>query len=1063
MPEPEQQVASAAIGAGERRHVSVLFADMVGYTAIMEKLGEEHSFPFVRLVYEKLAACVREHDGSVHGFGGDSIMAVFGISKATEDAALKACRAALNIQTQFAAGADAIEARFGVRPVMRVGVSSGVAVVAPVDTEGTALTTIGSTVNLASRIETLAPPGGCLICDATRRLIEWQVDVEFDATRTIKGVAKPQKLWKLLGVHDNASRFDTSRGRGLSPLVGRDDNLAVMREALQQAREGFRVVDLVAEPGLGKTRLIFEFLKTLRPEDATVVQGHCGADGQQTPFLPFIEVTRGAFQIEPDDAPETIARKLEGGLQRLGLHSAENLGLLQNLLGLSPSEGSLAGLDGVLIGLRTRDLLPAMLRARCRTSMVVVLLEDIHWIDSASEQVLASLIGGEATPNLLLILARRPEYLPPWLGAPSLTTQRLAPLVPADVVRVATTRLGVDRLPDALMRQVTERAGGNPLFSEEILNCLIDQGALTVEDGEAVFDAATGASALPTSLIGLLAARLDRLPQADRALLQVAAVIGRRFDAALLPVAAPAMVEVDAALRRLQEQDIVYLDGDGFNYVFKHVLMRDCVYHSLLTERRSDIHLGVAKALEQRSAGRLAEAAEILAHHYAQTHRKDLAFTYLGMAGVKSVGVFSHELADQYFAAALALYAADPGCATEAEFAGVLANYALCLNISLSVNPMLRLADEVLPALQRIGDSRDHALFLHHYISCLVCNARYFDALRVQAELSKMAARLGDREAIAYALVSELSVSTYCAPMPSDVFEVKRVEVEAALTDVSDAYLQNFYLATVGWDEVCRGRVDRAHATADRLIEIGTAMNDPRSLGYGTAMRALIASVTDDYEQALEMSERALDVSRAKFEQAIASAARCGAKVLLRKPDAVQDVHDHLDTCSTNGWVMFQAGPGLMLGVAEVMNGRIGPGLGKIEAAIARNEQQGFRVSADWGRLYLCEVYLSILAGEGGASLGVILRNGPALMKVLLQGPRRIAALIEQVRLSQQFDTEGHNIGRAEMVLGLLYKHQKNGVLAGQHLAEAHRIIGASGPSPLLSRIAKAQAGLTAA
>ena len=751
MPEPAQPAHSASIGAGERRHVSVLFADMVGYTAIMEALGEEQSFPFVRLIYEKLASCVREHDGSVHAFGGDSVMAVFGISKATEDAALKACRAALAIQANFAKAAYDIEARFHVRPVMRVGVSSGVAVVAPVDTEGTALTTIGNTVNLASRIETLAPPGGCLICEATRRLIEWQVDLEFDAVRTIKGVAKPQKLWRLLAVHDNASRFDTSRGRGLSPLVGRDENLAIMTEALQQSRQGFRVIDLVAEPGLGKTRLIFEFLNSLQPEDAVVVQGHCGADGQQTPFLPFLEVTRGTFAIGSDDDPRIIASKLESGLYRLGLHSAENLGLLQNLLGLPPSDGSLAGLDGVLIGLRTRDLLPALLAAQCQAARVVLLLEDIHWIDSASEEVLAKLIEEQSPSNLLVILARRPEYVPSWRDASCVTTQSLAPLHAADVVRVATTRLGVDRLPEALVRQVTERAGGNPLFSEEILDFLIEQGALRVEAGEAVFDAAAGNSALPTSLLGLLAARLNRLSQTDRALLQVAAVIGRRFDATLLPHAAAGMGDAEAALRRLQEQDIVRIDADGVNYVFKHVLMRDCVYHSLLAEPRSRLHLGVAKALEHRSAGRVAEVAETLAHHFGQTDRKDLAFTYLGMAGAKSLGVFSHELADQYFAAALALYAADPGCASEQEFAGVLANYALCLNISLSVIPMITLAAEVLPILQRIGDSRDHALFLHHYVSCLVCNARYFDALRVQRELSAMAARLDDREAIAYA------------------------------------------------------------------------------------------------------------------------------------------------------------------------------------------------------------------------------------------------------------------------------------------------------------------------
>ncbi len=377
------------------------------------------------------------------------------------------------------------------------------------------------------------------------------------------------------------------------------------------------------------------------------------------------------------------------------------------------------------------------------------------------------------------------------------------------------------------------------------------------------------------------------------------------------------------------------------------------------------------------------------------------------------------------------------------------------------MTPLIALVDRVGPILARLGDSCHHALFLHHYVSCLICNGRFLDALAVQKSLSAMATRLGQRVATAYALVSELSVSTYCAPLPIATFDAKQREVEALLTDAGDAYLHNFFLATTGFDEVCRGRVDRAHATSDRLVALGTATNDPRSLGYGTAMRALIASVTDDYEQALELAERALDVSRARFEQAIASAARCAALVLLRKPDAVAEVRRYIDTCAGNGWTMFQSGPELMLGVAEAMDGRIAAGLAQIEATIARHEEQGFRASADWGRLYLCEVYLTILSREGG-SVAVMLRNLPALAAVLLRGSRRVGTLVDQVRASRQFDPEGHYIGRAEMITGLLYKMKKDPRRARRHLTEAQRIIGASGASPLLSRVDAALSSLAA-
>ena len=236
----------------ERRQVSVLFTDMVGYTATVEKLGEEKAVYFTRLLYDMLTAVVQEHGGAVRSFAGDSIMAVFGIPVALEDAGLKACGTAIAIQAAFANGADDIEARFGVRPVMRVGICSGSVVIAAVEGEGGELTAVGNTVNLASRIQSLAPEGGCLICDNTRRLVEWRADLSFEGEYEVKGVVRQQKLWRLQSMRAGATRFDASVGRGLSRYIGREAELSSLAGAFDLTGSGLRVVDLVAEPGLGK-------------------------------------------------------------------------------------------------------------------------------------------------------------------------------------------------------------------------------------------------------------------------------------------------------------------------------------------------------------------------------------------------------------------------------------------------------------------------------------------------------------------------------------------------------------------------------------------------------------------------------------------------------------------------------------------------------------------------------------------------------------------------------------------------------------------------------------------
>lgn len=1046
---------------GERRQISVLFADTVGYTRIVQALDEEETLHLTRMIYERLAGAVHEHGGTVRSFGGDGIMAFFGIPGAQEDAALRACRTALAIRTSFAAAADSIEARFGVRPSMRVGVCSGTAVIARVESERAPMTAVGNTVNLASRIQALAPAGGCLVCDGTRRLVESVVDLSFEGEHEIEGLAEPQKLWRLMSIREGATRFDASLARGLSQHVGRDDELGTLADALGRARDGLCVMDIVAEPGLGKTRLVFEFLERAKAEDALVLTGQCSADGRHVPFLPFLEVVRSAFRLRDEHEPAEIARKLEAGLRQSGLDTMENLGLLLNLLGLKPPEGALEGLDGVLIGLRTRDLLPALLKARCGAIRVVLVIEDIQWIDGASEEMLRRLIESGGQSNLLIIHTRRPEYVPGWRDSPGVTRLALKPLAASDIRHLVQTRLGIDSLPDALIRQVTERAGGNPLFVEEILSFLIEQGALRIDSGKAEFDAESGESGLPASIQRLLAARIDRLQPGDRALLQAAAAIGRRFDPGLLSLVVGKPEQTGVALRRLQAHDIVRREANSSDYVFKHVLLTDAVYRSLVSERRAELHLAIGEALEARNEGRLAEAAETLAYHYALTDRTDLAFTYKALAGVKSLGLFSLDEADRYFAAALALYRRDPACAGAEQFAALLADYALCLNISLRVKTMIALATEVGPILGRFGDSRHHVIFLHHYVSCLVCSGRYLDAHGIQQELSAMAVRLGDPDSMAYALVSELSVSCYCAPLPIEVFESKRREAEAALASVDDAYLQNFYLAILGWNEVSRGRVTKAHEAADRLMSAGVSMSDPRSLGYGTAMKALIAMVSDDHETALEMSEQALDVSRAEFERAIAAAARSAALVPLRKPGAIEEVKRYVAMCAENGWTLFLSGPDMMLGVALAMDGRIGDGLRHIEKVIARREAEGYQTAADWYRLFLCEIYLEILSGKGGASPGVLLRNIRSLTGVFVFGEKRIVALVEQVRSNPQFDPDGHYIARSELILGLLYKTRKKKALAIRYLTEARRIVEPSGPSPMLTRIEAAMAELT--
>jgi len=714
----------------------MLFADMVGFTSFSERAGEEAAFTLMQAIARLMEDAVREQGGSVRGFTGAGIMAVFGVPVAFEDAPLRACRAALSIHERLAATADALETKFGARPRMRIGINTGLAVVGRVQAgEDAGATILGDTVNVAARLQTLAEPGTILLSQDLHRLTKDLIEASFTGAHAMKGKAEPQKAYRLDSVRQGVTRFETAVGRGLSTYVGRERELEVLERSLADARSKLCVIDLAAEPGMGKSRLLHEFRQGIGKESAFVLSGSCSPDGQQTAFLPFIEVVRGSFQVRAGEGEREVADRLEVGLAALGLQSIRNLGLLLHLLGLKPPDDALMGLDGILIGLRTRELLQQLLEARCRLSPVVMVIEDLHWIDTVSEELLGKIVDSEAKSRLLLLHSRRPEYVPAWLDRAVVTKLHLEPL-PADAIRrLAQARLGAKALPEALARHLTERADGNPLFAEEIVSFLTEGGMLRTTAGTLEFDGRAVAAALPASVQSLLTARVDRLPPKDRALLQSASVIGRRFDPGLLAVASSENEDIDARLSAMQALDLVRLQDRSSDYEFKHALVRDALYQSLLTEARQALHLKVAKEIERRSGNRLAEVAEVLAHHYSQTDLADKAFVFLAMVGSKSLSVYSLDEAKTHFTNALALLDKNQDCASDEQVAEFLVSYTLLLNMNGTMQALIGIFERYAARIARIGDDPRAVLIRHQCAFALVRSTRFREAAAMQPEL----------------------------------------------------------------------------------------------------------------------------------------------------------------------------------------------------------------------------------------------------------------------------------------------------------------------------------------
>ena len=827
----------------------------------------------------------------------------------------------------------------------------------------------------------------------------------------------------------------------------------MLEHAFEQARSKVVVIDLVAEPGLGKSRLLHEFRQRIGNQGAFVLAGSCSPDGQQTPFLPFIEVVRHSFRISPGEAEKDIAQKLEMGLTALGLHSPRNAGLLLHLLGLRVPDDVLAGLDGVLIGLRTRELMQQLLEARSRLSPVVMMIEDLHWIDSVSEELLGKISGSEAKLRLLILTTRRPEYAPPWLDRASVTKLPLEPLPTGDIRHLVQARLGVDALPDAFARQLTEKAEGNPLFAEELVSFLTERGVLRTAEGTLNFDASAVAMALPASVQSVLIERVDRLAPDDRALLQAASVIGRRFDSDLVAVVVDE-TDIDLRLTAMQALDLVRREGNSSDYVFKHALVRDALYQSLLSEARTPLHLKIAEETERRSGNRLTEVAEALAHHYSQTGQAEKAFTYLSMAGSKSLSVYSLDEATTHFEAALALIDKSPSCASDDQVGDFLVSYMLLLNMSGQPKVMIDVLQHYLPRVDSLGDDPRVVVIRHHGVVALLFNARYQEAAALQRETLPMGARLGGSKSKAYSLAGEIFVSTLVAPKSLNEFEALNKEAIKAASDTTDAYIQNVIRWNIGWGQIHRGRMTQAREQARELMRLGRLLNDPRSTGLGLGLLTWIAAASDAYADALEYSEQALAVAVTPLDRATAIAGKACALVLLRQiEEATPLVEEQRRLCLAHGLLYNLVSTDAMLGLCRVMQGNIGGGIKTIEDAILMRDKEGYRTAADWYRLYLCEVYLQVIDGSERLPLITLLLNLPVLLKAMIMASSHITALVSHVLQNPHFDPAGHFIGRAQMMLGLLYKTKRKRGLAAQHLTEAQQIFSQFGQTPILGRV----------
>ena len=634
----EKILTSKGALEGERKQVTVLFADLKGSMELLADRDPEEARKIIDPVLELMMEAVHRYEGTVNQVMGDGIMALFGAPLAHEDHATRACYTALRMQNAVAHYAEDIRKRYGVDVQIRVGLNSGDVVVRSIGNDlHMDYTAVGQTTHLAARMEQLARPGTTLITETTLRGAEGFVQVKPLGPTPIKGLAEPIAVYEVAGAGTARTRLQASMARGLTCFVGRDAEVDQLRQALEQAGSGRgQIVAVVGEPGVGKSRLFYEFIHSHRTQGWLVLESSSVSYGKATPYLPMVDLLKGYFKIAEQDDMRAVRAKVTGNVLTLDEGLKDSVAPLLWVLDELPKDHEFMGLDAATRRTRALEAVKRVLLRESRTQPLLLVFEDLHWIDAETQGLLDALVESLPTASILLAVNYRPEYQQPW-GNKSYYRQLRIDALPPDTARaLLETLLGDQPALHPIRRLLIERTEGNPLFLEESVRALVEMEVLVGERGAYRLGKDPGAIQIPATVQAILAARIDRLPTDDKRLLQVASVIGKDLPwTLLLETSEQSEDHLRAGLARLQAAEFVYeakLFPD-LEYTFKHALTHEVAYGSLLHDRRRALHTQIVGVIERVYADRLGEQVDRLAHHAFRGEMWEKALQYLREMG----------------------------------------------------------------------------------------------------------------------------------------------------------------------------------------------------------------------------------------------------------------------------------------------------------------------------------------------------------------------------------------------------------------------------------------------
>jgi class 3 adenylate cyclase/tetratricopeptide (TPR) repeat protein len=935
---------------GERKQVTVLFADLKSSMELLADRDPEEARQLLDPVLERMMDAVHRYEGTVNQVMGDGVMALFGAPIAHEDHAVRACYAALAMQAALRRYSEEVRRTHGLPVDFRVGLNSGEVVVRAIDNDlHMDYSAIGQTVHLAARMEQLATPGSILLTPATLRLVEGLVQVHALGPIPVKGLAEPVEVCELVGASELRGRLQAAVVRGLTRFVGRQQELAALRQALERAKAGHgQVVAVVGEAGVGKSRLAYEFIHSHHTPGWLVLESASVSYGKATPYVPVIDLLKRYAHVEEHDDLRAIRAKVTGQVVTLDTALQDTVPALLSLLDALPDDSPFLQLDPLQRRQRTLTALKRVLLRESQVQPVLLVFEDLHWIDSETQALLDSLVESLPTARLLLLVNYRPDYQHGWGRTTYYLQLRLDPLPSASADELLQALLGDDLSLAPLKRLLIVRTDGNPFFLEESVRTLVETHGLVGDQGAYHLARALPSIQVPSTVQTVLSARIDRLPLEEKQLLHTAAVIGHEVPLALLQaVAETPETPLRLGLTHLQAAEFLYETRlfPEIEYTFKHALTQQVAYETLLQERRRALHARIVEALEALARERVAEQVERLAHHAWRGEAWDKTLAYCRQAGEKAMARSAYREAVGYFEQALSALGHLPEQRDTIEQA---IDLRLALRSALfpsgdseRILGYLREAETLAAALddpRRLGH-------ISNFLSVHFRNVGAYDQAIAAAQRA-LALATADEEVVLQALANQRLGLAYQSQgdyrraidcLLQSITSLHGAQRRERFGQANVPSVQNLaYLAA------CHGELGmfaEGRVLGEEGLQIAETVAHPSSLMWASYGIGLLSLCQGDLPTALPLLDRAMGICQEAdlllFVPRVAAA--LGAAYILsgRVADAVALLTPAMEQTRATDMAGFQALCSLPLAEAQLLAGRLEQARALIESALA--------------------------------------------------------------------------------------------------------------------------------